>query len=118
MKNLVGIDIGVKELAVCSDGRKFTNINKTKSVKKAEERLRRLQRQVSRKYQMNKEGNRFVKTSNIIKIESKIRYLHRRLSNIRTNHLHQATNDIVKTKPYRIVMKTLNIKGMMKNEHL
>ncbi|MCY8232591.1 RNA-guided endonuclease InsQ/TnpB family protein [Priestia endophytica] len=114
----VGIDVGVKELAVCSDGRKFRNINKTKSVKKTEKCLRRLQRQVSRKYQMNKKGNRFIKTSNIIKIESKIRHLYRRLSNIRTNHLHQATNDIVKTKPYRIVMETLNIKGMMKNKRL
>lgn len=114
----LGIDVGVRELAVCSDGRMFKNINKTKSVKKAEKRLRRLQRQVSRKYQMNKEGNRFVKTSNIIKIESKIRHQHRRLSNIRTNHLHQTTNDIVKTKPYRIVMETLNIKGMMKNKYL
>lgn len=114
----LGIDVGVKELAVCSDGRTFKNINKTKSVKKAEKRLHRLQRQVSRKYQLNKEGNRFVKTSNIIKIESKIRHLHRRLSNIRINHLHQTTNDIVKTKPYRIIVETLNIKGMMKNKHL
>ncbi|MDQ0178592.1 RNA-guided endonuclease InsQ/TnpB family protein, partial [Bacillus chungangensis] len=59
----LGIDVGVKELAVCSDGREpYKNINKTKVVKKAEKRLRRLQRQVSRKYQMNKEGSRFVKT--------------------------------------------------------
>ncbi|MFT8321393.1 MAG: transposase [Bacillus sp. (in: firmicutes)] len=114
----LGIDVGVKELAVCSDGRKFKNMNKTKAVKKAVKRLRRLQRQVSRKYEMNKEGDRFVKTSNIIKIERKVRNLYRRLSNIRTNYLHQTTNDIVKTKPYRIVMETLNIKGMMKNKHL
>lgn len=114
----LGIDVGVKELAVCSNGEKKKNINKTQIVRKAEKRLRRLQRQVSRKYEMNKEGNRFVKTGNIIKIEKKIRHLHRRLANIRMNHLHQATNDIVKTKPYRIVMETLNIKGMMKNKHL
>ncbi|MGE0981349.1 RNA-guided endonuclease InsQ/TnpB family protein [Bacillus cereus] len=114
----LGIDVGIKELAVCSNNKKFENINKIKSVKKAEKRLHMLQRQVSRKYQMNKEGNRFVKTSNIIKIESMIRHLYRRLSNIRTNHLHQTTSDIVKTKPYRIVMETLNIKGMMKNRYL
>ncbi|WP_445506657.1 RNA-guided endonuclease InsQ/TnpB family protein [Niallia sp. 03190] len=114
----LGIDVGVKELAICSDGRKFKNINKTKVVKKAEKRLRRLQRQVSRKYQMNKEGVRFVKTSNIIKIEKQIQRLYRRLTNIRANHLHQTTNDIVRTKPYRIVIETLNIKGMMKNKHL
>ncbi|MCQ6524790.1 transposase [Bacillus paranthracis] len=114
----LGIDVGVKELAVCSGGQVFENINKTNEVREVEKRLRRLQRQVSRKYKMNKEGNRFVKTSNIIKIENEIQHLHRRLSNIRTNHLHQTTNDIVKTKPYRIVMETLNIKGMMKNKHL
>lgn len=114
----LGIDVGLKELAVCSDGHVFKNINKTKEVRKAEKRLRRLQCQVSRKYQMNKEGNRFVKTRNILKIEKKLRYLNRRLSNIRNNHLHQATNDIVKTKPYRIVMETLNIKGLMKNKCL
>lgn len=67
---------------------------------------------------MNKEGRKFVKTSNIIKLEKQIRLIHRRLSNIRNNHLHQATNKIVKTKPSRVVMETLNIKGMMKNKHL
>ena len=63
----LGIDIGIKELAYCSDGQRKNNINKTKMVRQVEKRLRRLQRQVSRKYEMNKEGNRFVKTSNIIK---------------------------------------------------
>ncbi len=67
---------------------------------------------------MNKEGNRFVKTSNILKIEKKIQHLHRRMTNIRLNHLHQSTSEIVKSKPNRIVMETLNIKGMMKNKHL
>ncbi|PGY30791.1 transposase, partial [Bacillus thuringiensis] len=66
----------------------------------------------------NTEGNRFIKTGNIIKVEKKIQHLHRRLTNIRTNYLHQVTKDIVKTKPYRIVMEALNIKGRMKNKHL
>ncbi|MEH7511352.1 transposase [Gottfriedia acidiceleris] len=114
----LGIDVGIKELAVCSDGIKKKNINKTSTVRRAEKRLRRLQRQVSHKYEMNKEGNRFVITSNIIKIEKKIQHLHRRLTNIRLNHLNQSTSEIVKTKPYRIVMEILNIKGMMKNRHL
>ena len=87
-------------------------------VKKAEKHLRRLQRQISRKYEMNNEGSRFIKTSNIIKIEKKIQHLHRRLINIRINHLHQTTNAIVKTKPYRIVMESLNVKEMLKNKHL
>jgi len=115
---VVGIDVGVKELAVCSNGMIFKNINKSQSVKKLEKRLRRLQRKVSGKYEMNKEGNRFVKTCNIIKDEKQIRMLHRKLNGIRNNHIHQATNAIVKTKPCKVVMETLNIKGMMKNRHL
>jgi len=114
----LGIDVGIKELAVCSDGTRKKNINKTSNVRWVEKRIRRLQRKVSRKYEMNKEGNRFVKTSNIIKIEKKIQYLYRRLTNIRLNHLHQSTSEIVKTKPYRIVMEAINIKGMMKNKYL
>lgn len=114
----IGIDVGVKDLAICSNGMTFKNINKTRVIKQLEKRLRRLQRRVSRKYLKNKEGSKFVKTSNIIKIENQIRLLYRKLSNIRSNHIHQATNEIVKTKPSRVVMETLNIKGIMKNRHL
>ncbi|MER1985268.1 MAG: transposase [Solibacillus sp.] len=115
---VIGIDLGIKSLAICSNGMTVKNINKTKAVKKIEKRLRRLQRSVSRKYEMNKEGSRFVKTCNIIKIEKEIRKLHRRLANLRTNHLHQATATIVKTKPCRVVMENLNVRGMLKNRHL
>ncbi|MDC0761406.1 transposase [Brevibacillus sp. AG] len=115
---VIGIDVGIKHLAICSNGMLFKNINYFHAVKKAERRLSRLQRNVSLKYEMNKEGNRFVKTSNIVKVENAIRLLHRRLANIRNNHIHQATNAIVKTKPGIVVMETLNIKGMMKNRHL
>ena len=116
--NSIGIDVGVKVLAICSNGMTFKNINKTRVVKQLEKRLRRLQRRVSRKYLKNKEGSKFVKTSNIIKIEKQIKLLHRKLANIRSNHSHQATNMIVKAKPSRVVMETLNIKRMMKNKHL
>lgn len=115
---VIGIDIGIKVLASCSNGMEFKNINKSQSVKKLEKRLRRLQRKVSRKYQKNKKGVRFVKTCNIIKVEKQIRMLHRRLNGIRSNHIHQATHAIVKTKPYKVVVETLNIKGMIKNRHL
>lgn len=114
----IGIDVGVKDLAICSNGMTFKNINKTRIVKKLEKRLRRLQRNVSKKYEMNKEGKSFVKTSNIIKLEKQIKLLHRRLASIRNNYNHQATKIIVKTKPSRVVMETLNIKGMMRNKHL
>lgn len=115
---VIGIDLGIKDLAVCSNGQIFKNINKIKTVRETEKRLRRLQRSASRKYQMNKEGKTFVKTSNLIKIEKKIQWLHRRLKNIRDNHIHQATNAIVKTKPCKVVMEDLNISGMLKNKHL
>lgn len=116
---VIGIDLGIKVLAICSNGQRFKNINKTKEVRKIEKCLRRLQRSVSRKYDMNKSGeNQFVKTSNTIKIEKSIQRLHRRLTNIRDNHIHQATNAIVKTKPCKVVMEDLNVNGMMKNRHL
>ncbi len=116
---VIGIDLGIKDLAVCSDGQIFKNINKTKEIRRTEKHLRRLQRKSSRKYKMNKkEGDRFVKTSNLIKIEKKIQRLHRRLANIRNNHIHQATNAIAKTKPCKVVMEDLNVSGMMKNRYL
>lgn len=117
-EEVIGIDLGIKELAVCSNTMMFENINKTAKVRKMEKRLRKLQRSVSRKYELNKGGDRFAKTSNIIKIEKKIQHLHRRLTTIRTNHIHQATTAIVKTKPCKVVMEDLNVSGMMKNRHL
>ena len=115
----IGIDLGVKDLAIVNVlDKPIKNINKTKRVKKIKKRLRRLQRQVSRKYEENRYGNKFVKTNNIIKLERQIKLLHRKLSNIRNNHIHQATNKIIKLKPYRVVMEDLNVVGMMKNKHL
>jgi len=115
----VGIDVGIKELAVVSNIEKpFKNINKTKKVKKLEKKMHRLQRKVSKKYLKNKKGENYVKTSNIIKLEKNIKKLHKRLDNIRTDYKHQVTIQIVKTKPSRIVMESLNVKGMMKNRHL
>lgn len=92
----------MKILAICSDGTVFKNINKSYVVRKIEKRLKRLQRQVSRKYEKNKKGREYVKTKNIIKIEGCIQQIHRRLANIRNNYLHESTTSIVKTKPYRI----------------
>lgn len=114
----LGIDLGLKDLAICSDGSVYKNINKTRTVKKIEKKLKRLQRQVSRKYEQNKKGKEYVKTKNIIKLEKKIQQVHRKLANIRNNYLHQTTTSIVKPKPYRVVIEDLNISGMMKNKHL
>lgn len=115
----IGIDVGVKELAVCSNIKEaYKNINKTKKLRKIEKKLKRLQRKVSNKYEKNKEGRSYVKTGNIIKLEKNIKKLHRRLGNIRTDYRHKVTTEIVKTKPSRVVMENLNISGMMKNKHL
>lgn len=114
----LGIDLGLKDLAVCSDRKIYKNINKTRVVKKLEKRLRRLQRKVSRKYENNKKGKEYVKTSNIIKLEKNIQLLHRKLGNIRKNYLHQTTTEIVKTKPFRVVIEDINVKGIMRNRHL
>ncbi|AIQ65868.1 transposase [Paenibacillus stellifer] len=116
--HVIGIDLGINYLAVTSAGQVFPNINKTVRVRKIEKRLQRLQRRASRKYEMNKEGNRFVKTGNTIKIENMVRHLHRRLRNIRLNYLHQTTTAIAKTKPCVIVMEDLNINGMLRNRYL
>ena len=114
----VGIDLGLKDLAMCSDGNTYQNINKTQRVKKLEKRRRRLQRSISRKYNMNKKGDRYKKTSNIIKREKELLKLTSRLTNIRRNHLHQTTSEIIKRKPSFICIEDLNVRGMMKNRHL
>ena len=114
----IGIDLGLKDLAVCSDGNTYKNINKTNKVKKIEKRKRRLQRSISRKYNMNKRGESYKKTSNIIKREKELLKVIKRLTNIRRNHLHQTPSEIVKRKPSFICIEDLNVSGMMKNKHL
>ena len=114
----VGIDLGIKDLAVCSDGNTYKNINKTQKVKKLEKKKRRLQRSVSRKYNKNKKGGNYCKTSNIIKREKELLKTSKRLTNIRNNYLHQTTSEIIKRKPSFICIEDLNVSGMMKNRHL
>ena len=121
----VGIDLGIKDLAIVSNIEKpFKNINKSKEMRRLNKKLKRLQRRVSRKYNMLKngkvfeKGQRLIKTQNIIKLERKIKLVHKRIVDIRLNHIHQTTNAIVKTKPSRVVVEDLNVKGMMKNKHL
>ena len=113
-----GIDLGVKELAVCSSGLVFRNINKSSRVRRLKKKLRRLQRKISRKYNKNKKGERYQKTRNIIESEKQLLKISRRLTDIRTNHIHQVTSEIIKRKPSFIVLEDLNVKGMMKNRHL
>ena len=117
-KDGVGIDLGIKDLAICSDEHKYKNINKTHGVKQLEKKKRRLQRSISRKYEKNKKGESYCKTCNIIRSEKKLLKITHRLTNIRQNYLHQITSEIIKREPSFICMEDLNIKGMMKNRHL
>ena len=114
----VGIDLGIKDLAVCSDKNTYNNINKTQKIKKLEKRKRRLQRSISRRYEQNKKGVNYCKTCNIIKREKELLKVSKRLTNIRHDYLHQITSEIVKRKPNFICMEDLNVSGMMKNKHL
>ena len=114
----IGIDLGIKDLAICSNGETFKNINKTQKIKKLEKRKRRLQRKISKKYLKNKKGERYCKTSNIIKSEKKLLKLNHRLTNKRNDHLHKTTSSIVNRKPRFITIEDLNVSGMMKNKHL
>lgn len=114
----IGIDLGIKDLAICSNGNTYKNINKTQKVKKLEKRKRRLQRSISRRYEQNKKGESYCKTSNIIKRENEFLKANKRLTNIRHNYIHQTTSEIVKRKPSFICIENLNIRGMMKNRHL
>lgn len=114
----VGIDLGIKDLAISSDGNTYKNINKTQKVKKLEKRKRRLQHSMSRKYEKNKKGGSYCKTSNIIKREKELLKVTKRLTNIRQNYLHQITSEIVKREPSFICIEDLDVSGMMKNRHL
>ena len=119
----VGIDLGIKEFAVCSDGIKFKNINKTSTVKKVEKKLKREQRKLSRKYESLKIRNKNIKEGratrqNIQKQVVKVQKLHQRLTNIRTDYINKIVSSIIKQKPSYITIEDLNVKGMMKNKHL
>ena len=114
----IGIDLGIKDLVICSDGNTYKNINKTQKVKKLEKQKRRLQRSVSRSYEKNKKGGSYCKTKNVIKKEELLLKLNHRLTHIRQNYLHQTTSEIVKREPSFICIEDLNVSGMMKNRHL
>ena len=116
--NGIGIDLGIKDLAICSDENKYKNINKTNKIKQIEKKKRRLQRSISRSYEKNKKGKEYCKTNNVIKKERLLLKITHRLTNIRQNYLHQTTSEIIKREPSFICIEDLNAKGMMKNRHL
>ena len=112
----VGVDLGLKEFAVVSNGNTYKNINKCAEMKKLEKQLRRAQRSLSRKYENAKKGEPTQK--NIRKQKLKVQKLHHRIENIRTDYINKTICEIVKTKPSYVTIEDLNVKGMMKNRHL
>ena len=113
----IGIDLGLKNLAILSNGTVYRNINKTARIRKLEKQLRRAQRKLSRKYENLKKGEPTQK-ANIRKQKLKVQKLHQRLENIRTDYINKTISEIAKTKPSHITVEDLNVSGMMKDRHL
>ena len=113
----IGIDLGLKDFAIVSNGKTYKNINKSARIKKLEKQLIREQRSLSRKYENLKKGESTQKT-NIQKQRLKVQKLHHRIDNIRTDYINKTIAEIVKIKPSYITIEDLNVKGMMKNRHL
>lgn len=118
----IGVDLGLKDFAICNYGLTKKNINKTKTVKKEEKKLKREQRKLSRKYESlklrNKEEKGEATQQNIQKQIAKVQKLHQRLTNIRTDYINKTVNELIKQKPSFITIEDLNVSGMMKNKHL
>ena len=113
----IGIDLGLKDLAIVSNGKTYRNINKSAGLKKLEKQLIREQRSLSRKYENLKKGES-TQRANIQKQRLKVQKLHHKMDNIRTDHINKTIAEIVKTKPSYITIEDLNVKGMMKNRCL
>ena len=113
----IGIDLGLKDFAIVSNGKTYKNINKSAKLRKLEKKLIREQRSLSRKYENIKKGESTQKR-NIQKQRLKIQKLHHRIDNIRTDYINKIIAEIVKTKPSHITIEDLNVSGMMKNRHL
>ena len=118
----IGIDLGLKDFAICSNGKTYKNINKNSRIRKLEKKLKREQRSLSRKYENYKKLNKILKggatRQNIQKQKLKVQKIYQRLDNIRTNYVNNVISELVKTKPMWISIEDLNVSGMMKNKHI
>ena len=113
----IGIDLGLKDFAIVSNGKTYRNINKSAGLKKLEKQLIREQRSLSRKYENLKKGES-TQRANIQKQKLKVQKLHHKIDNVRTDYINKTIAEIVKTKPSYITIEDLNVKGMMKNRYL
>ncbi|MEI3336381.1 MAG: RNA-guided endonuclease TnpB family protein [Clostridium sp.] len=114
----IGIDLGLKDFAICSNGEKYKNINKTEKIRKIEKKLKREQKKLSKKYENLKKKGGTANKSNIKKQIVKVQKLHHKLDNIRTDYVNKTISNIINQKPKFITIEDLNVKGMMKNKHL
>ncbi len=114
----IGIDLGLKDFAIVSNGKTYKNINKSARLKKLEKQLIREQRCLSRKYDENLKKGEVTQRANIQKQKRKVQKLHHKIDNVRTDYINKTIAEIVKTKPSYITIENLNVKGMMKNRHL
>ena len=116
-KEGIGIDLGLKDFAIVSNGKTYKNINKSAKLKKLEKQLIREQRSLSRKYENLKEGES-TQRANIQKQKLKVQKVHHKIDDIRTDYINKTIAEMVKTKPSYITIEDLNVSGMMKNKHL
>ena len=113
----IGIDLGLKDFAIVSNGKTYKNINKSAKLKKLEKQLIREQRSLSRKYENLKKGES-TQRANIQKQKLKVQKVHHKIDDIRTDYINKTIAEMVKTKPSYITIEDLNVSGMMKNKHL
>ena len=111
----IGIDLGIKEFAICSDNTVYPNINKTKKVKRLEKRIKRQQRKLSRKLLKHKRGE---STRNIGKQQLKVQKMHQRVNNKRVDYINKVKSSIIKREPSFITIEDLNVAGMIRNRHI
>ena len=116
-KEGIGIDLGLKDFAIVSNGKTYKNINKSAKLKKLEKQLIREQRSLSRKYENLKKGES-TQRANIQKQTLKVQKLHHKIDDIRIDYINKTIAEMVKTKPSYITIEDLNVSGMMKNKHL
>ena len=115
----IGIDLGIKDTAICSDGRVFRNINKTKKVKKIKKKLKREQRKMSRSVEYSKANKiKLKECKNFNKKKLKVQRLFYRLNCIRDDYNNKMVDEITRTKLKYITIEDLKVSNMIKNRHL
>ena len=115
----LGIDLGIKDTVICSDGKIFKNINKTKKVKKLKKKLKREQREMSRSYEYSKSKKiKLKECKNFNKKKLKVQKIFYRLNCIRDDYNNKIVDEITRAKLKYITIEDLKVSNMMKNKHL